>query len=144
MRVPQCFAFYLCYIYNGIGRLTKAIDPEGNEASMSMTQWRTDNKHNKHNSMNQLTRRIEAGKGYYTYGYDRRGSQVKEVCSKKFSVVHKDYVLDYTSPLTNVITYNSNSFTSGLQSASGITPVEPTLNVPGWENPLPTSVFRHI
>ena len=58
---------------------------------MSITQWRTNNKYN---SLNQFTRSIEDGKGNYTYGYDRRGSQNQEVCSKKFSVVHKDYVLD--------------------------------------------------
>jgi len=40
--------------------------------------------------------------------------------------------------------YNSNSFTHGLLKATGIAHVKPSVNVPGWEDPLPSDWFEVI
>lgn len=40
-------------------------------------------------------------------------------------------------------TYNSNSFTSGLLREAGISAIEPTHSVVGWNRPVPTESFKN-
>ena len=68
------------YSYDSLGNLTyEKIHNKGTDY--------------KYNSLNQITRRIEDGKDNYTYGYDRRGNQDKEVYNKNLNNPKHDEVV---------------------------------------------------
>jgi RHS repeat-associated protein len=122
------------YIYNGLGHLVAnewiinknnygyhgtgiALDPSGQVGEVVVCD--------RHTNSTGLGHINPTGKGHTTGG--TTGGTVPTINKGKYAVVHKDYVLDFTSPLQNVImemeTGDSDltyRYTHGLQKASAV------------------------
>ena len=98
------------YIFNGFGDLLSnewiieknAYGYTGIEVSVPSAQVNGVVAYDRHNGVISRDKIDPKGKGYTKGG--TTGSVVPALNSKKQSVIHKDYVLDYTSPLKNILT----------------------------------------
>ena len=116
--------YSLAHTYDARNRLASTTGDQGYKAREysydslgNLTYEKTHNKVTdcKYNNLNQLTRRIEDGKDNYTYEYDRRGNQVKEVYNKNLNnPKHDEIVATYIYDSTNRMAKGTN--TSGEQS----------------------------